>query len=374
VFRFPLPSGPYAIGPLPYHWIDRDRLESFTVDPDDHRELMVQIWYPAKGNLLSSRASYVPQADILRPLAHLLRLPEFTLGHLKYVTTNASPSVPVADGEPSYPVLIFLSGRGGYRQSNTFQIENLVSHGYIVAAVDQTYVSAGVVFPDGRLIRMDSRMYDPARPGHAAFLDRMLPFLSEDIIFTLDQLAILNDSDPYGILTGRLDVQHAGIFGVSGGGIVAGQTCLQEPRLRACLVMDAFMPVDVARSGLEQPVMWISRDAQTMQREGWLQADIDETQTTMRTAYENGSGDGYLVLVPGMFHADFSDAPLLSPLTAWLGISGSIDGQRAHKILNVYSLAFFDRYLRGLPTILLDGRAEDFPEVLLETRKPSSVR
>ena len=96
----------------------------FTADPNDRRELMMQIWYPAKGAPSSPRAPYVQNAAVVAPLARLLRLPEFTFGHLKYVTTNAIPSAPVADGEANFPVLIFSHGRGGYRQHNTLQVES----------------------------------------------------------------------------------------------------------------------------------------------------------------------------------------------------------------------------------------------------------
>ncbi len=370
VFRFPPPSGPYQIGTLTYHWIDANRQEVFTADPEARRELMVQLWYPAKGDPSSPRAPYLQHPEALASAARALHMPEFIVGHLKYVTTHASPSAPVADDEPSYPVLIFLSGRWGYRQSNTFQIEELVSHGYIVAAIDQPYAAAGVVFPDGRLAAMDPRMYDPAHPGHPGFYDGVIPFLAQDVVFTLEQLASVNQADPNGILTGRLDLQHAGIFGVSLGGIVTGEACLLEPRLRACLVMDAFMPADVVQSGLQQPSMWISRDAQTMQFEGWAQADIDETQITMRVVYESLPGEGYLVLVPGMFHANFTDAPLFSPLALLVGLSGPFDAQQAHSIINAYSLAFFDRHLKGRPAALLDGLAKQYPEVLFETRRP----
>jgi hypothetical protein len=37
------------------------------------------------------------------------------------------------------------------RFQNTFQVEELASHGYIVVGIDHSYVSAGTVFPDGRL-------------------------------------------------------------------------------------------------------------------------------------------------------------------------------------------------------------------------------
>ena len=85
--------------------------------------------------------------------------------------------------------------------------------------------------------------------------------------------------------------------------------------------------------------MLMSRDAQTMQLEGWAQADIDETQSTMRALFECLPGNGYFVWVPGMFHIDFSDAPLYSLLASQMGLTGSIDGPRARSIVGAYSLA-----------------------------------
>ncbi|BAS26766.1 hypothetical protein LIP_0909 [Limnochorda pilosa] len=45
--------------------------------------------------------------------------------------------------------------------------------------------------------------------------------------------------------------------------------------------------------------------------------------------------------VPGMFHQDFSDALLLSPISSRSGLTGSLDPQRAHQIVTAYALAFF---------------------------------
>jgi predicted dienelactone hydrolase len=56
VFRFPHPTGPYQIGTLTYHWVDAARPEVFTADPNARRELMVQVWYPAKADPSSPRA------------------------------------------------------------------------------------------------------------------------------------------------------------------------------------------------------------------------------------------------------------------------------------------------------------------------------
>ena len=43
------PRGKYDIGTQVYFWTDQSRGEVYTTDPSDFRELMVQVWYPAKG-------------------------------------------------------------------------------------------------------------------------------------------------------------------------------------------------------------------------------------------------------------------------------------------------------------------------------------
>ena len=367
VFRFPPPTGPYAIGTLTYHWIDAYRAEIFTADPNDRRELMVQLWYPARANASASRAPYLHDGSVLAPLARLLHLPGWVFAHLKYDMSNAMPSAPSADGAGAFPVLIFSHGRGGVRQHNTFQVEELVSHGYVVAAIDHPYAATGVDFPDGRRASFDTRMMD------RRFQDRIVPFLAQDVSFTLNQLAAINRSDPNGVLTGRLDLQRAGMFGVSLGGAITAESCHRDARLRACLPMDVYMPADIVRYGLQQPTMWISRDAETMRREGWAQTDIDETQTTMRSVYESLPGDGFLVLVPNMFHQNLSDFPyfVASPLDVWLGLDGPIDARRVHRIINAYSRAFFDRYLKGATAQpLFDAPASQFPDVLFMARRP----
>jgi predicted dienelactone hydrolase len=150
VFHFPPPSGPYGIGTVTHHWVNARRAEIFSTDPAARRELIVQIWYPAKPDPSALRALYMRDADaVMAALARIRDKPEFSFGHFKYVTTNAMSSAPVVGDQPSYPVLLFLEGATGFRQMNTFQVEDLVSHGYIVAVIDQPGAAAVVVFPDG---------------------------------------------------------------------------------------------------------------------------------------------------------------------------------------------------------------------------------
>lgn len=385
VFHFPQPNGPYQIGTLTYHWVDTSRPEIFLADPKARRELMVQIWYPASPKAGSSRAPYLQEsAPLIAALARLKNAPDSAFEQLKYVTTHATPSAPVADDKPNFPILIYLSGAKGFRQLNTFQVEELVSQGYIVVAVDQPSTAASVVFPDGHQVSglplnqmkpLIHQSYAPARQAPVlngqTFEKGITPYLAQDVVFTLDQLTVLNLSDSRGVLAGRLDLSRVGTFGVSLGGIVVGEACRIEPRLRACLVMDAPMSTDVVKAGIRQPAMWITRDAETMRLErrragGWPEAEIIEYQTTMRATFEKAHAEAYFVQVPGMFHLNLTDVPFWSPLSQQLGLAGPIDQRLAHKIINDYSLAFFNRHLKGKTAPILDGPSLAYPEVTIQ--------
>lgn len=386
VFSFPRPTGPYGIGTMTYHWVDMSRPELFTADPDDHRELMAQVWYPAGKEPSMRRVPYIQDADVVTPaIGRMLHVPEFVFSHLSYVTTHAAASAPIADDKSDYPVLLYLTGIYGFRSANTFQIEELVSHGYIVIGLDQPGIAPMVRFPDGRQIPGLSRaeilplnmQSVEARPEAPTLYgqpmpDGTIPYFARDASFALDQLEALNKSDPNRILTGRLDLEHIGTFGVSLGGMDAAQAGLKDSRLKACLIEDVYMPAEVVGKGLKQPTMFITRNADTMRLEHnrngtWEEKDIVLTVDTMRTVYENLPGDGYYVEIPGIFHINFTDVPYWSPLLPQIGWTGPIDARRGFDIINAYSLAFFNKELKGQPSPLLEGRSKQYPEVDFES-------
>jgi hypothetical protein len=373
VFRFPRPGGPYAIGTVTYQWHDAGRQEIFSADPAARRELMAQVWFPAAPGTKAPTAPYVSDAATLSSaMGRLLHVPGFVFDYWDTVPTHATRMPPMASDRPAYPVLIFASGLDGFRQSNMFQVEQLVSHGFVVVGLDQPYISAATVFPDGRSVAgwtkdqlnpLVEQSITPVTPapvlGGAELPNGVIPYLAQDVSFALDQLARLNAADPHGLLTHRLDLDHAGAFGISLGAMVVGEACHADPRLRACLMMDAAMPADVVRAGLWQPSMWLTRDADSMLLErrrsgGWSDRDIDETLTTQRKVFtESPPGHDYYLEIPGMFHVNFTDAPSWTPLAQMLGISGPIGGSRGHEIVAACSVAFFDQSLTGNRPALL---------------------
>ncbi|MTE13373.1 alpha/beta hydrolase family protein [Nocardia aurantiaca] len=375
VFRLPQPAGPYAIGTVTYHWRDADRREIFSTDPAARRELMAQVWYPADPGAKAPTAPYVSDATTLSGAAgRLLHIPGFVFDFWDMVPTHATQMPPMASTRPKYPVLVFASGLGGFRQSNMFQVEQLVSRGFVVVGLDQPYTAAATVFPDGRTIAgwTKDRVYPaieqsitPITPaptlGGVELPNGLIPYLAQDVSFALDQLARLNTSDPQGLLTHRLDLDQVGAFGISLGAMVVGQACHADTRLRACLMMDAAMPADAVRDGLRQPSMFLTRDADSMLLErsrsgGWPDHDIDETLTTQRKVFAlSPPGYGYYVEIPGMFHVNFTDAPSWTPMAELLALSGPIGGKLGHEIVAAYSVAFFDRFLAGNDPALLDA-------------------
>lgn len=374
VFHFPVPTGPYGIGTLTYHWIDSERAEMFTDNPDDRRELMVQVWYPRRQERTSARGFLCKRYGFLwrhraRRLAELVLRPSWLCDH-------SCPRLgPAAGGKPRIPVLIFSTGRGGYRSSSIFEIEELVSHGYVVAGIDHPYTASGVIFPDGRDVKLDRRVARSVVDEHIvddAFMLSVFDVPGEDAVFALDQLGKIDAADPDGVLTGRLDLDRAGIFGTSLGGITGAEACRLDHRFKACLILDVAMPPDVVASGLTQPTMWISRGPQIMRQEGWSESAIREHQTSMQEVFDHLANDGYLVLLAGMYHVDMTDFPAIvpPPLGTALGALGPADWQRTHAIINAYSLAFFDTYLGGGDDRTLASLTDQFSEVQVELHHP----
>jgi pimeloyl-ACP methyl ester carboxylesterase len=375
--------------PVLPHWVDPSRPELFTADRADHRELMAQVWYPATPAPGAVHAPYIADADAVTPaLAELTGLPPFLFRHFRYVTTNAVAGAPVADVGGRYPVLVFLSGLYGFRAVSTFQIEELVSQGYVVIGLDQPGVVATVRFPGGRQVRnlalgeIDPLVDQSIEPQPSTPVlngvpqpDGLVPYFAQDVRFALDQLGRVDAADPSGILTGHLDLARAGVFGVSLGGRIAAESCLRDARIRACLVMDDPAPADVVAARLHQPTMFLTRDADTMRLErrragGWTEHDIATTLSTMRAAFGKLTGGGYYVEIPDLFHVNFTDLPYWLPASAQLGLTGPVGGRRGFAIINAYTVAFFDQALRGRTSPLLGEAPRAIAGTTVDVRPP----
>ncbi|MGD2147498.1 MAG: hypothetical protein PVH41_12450, partial [Anaerolineae bacterium] len=80
VFRFPEPTGPYVVGTRFFYWVDLARPETCTPDPDDHREVSAQIWYPADPDTVGQPIRYM-RKEAGRALAESFDIPAPMFDH-----------------------------------------------------------------------------------------------------------------------------------------------------------------------------------------------------------------------------------------------------------------------------------------------------
>ena len=60
------PTGPWSVGTRTFDWVDASRAEPASEDPEDHRAIVVQIWYPADADPAPAPAPYMPRLDAYR--------------------------------------------------------------------------------------------------------------------------------------------------------------------------------------------------------------------------------------------------------------------------------------------------------------------
>jgi hypothetical protein len=80
----------------------------------------------------------------------------------------------------------------------------------------------------------------------------------------------------------------------------------------------------------------------------------------------------YRLYIPAAKHNNFTDSPLIAPIlrqTSTFGY-GPINSGLMHTLIDKYSLAFFDKYLKGSDSLLLKGPSPDFPEVQYKMHGP----
>ncbi len=244
VFTLPTPRGPYHVGTFVRHLIDRGRHERHASSPTTPREFMIQVWYPAE-NAPGVRAWYRdPRMNTLKS------------SHLRLVKTHSYWNLPVAKEPRTFPVLLFSPSSGGFRSQNTFEVEELVSQGYIVVGIDHPYSSSRVVFPDGHVTYSVPWM-DTASAVAFEESNRKVELMVEDHVadarFLLDEMERWNRPGSGEPLAGRMELTKVGVFGHSFGGALAAGLCVADPRVVAGINMDGWTFGDALKKGIPKP-------------------------------------------------------------------------------------------------------------------------
>ncbi|MGW7067236.1 alpha/beta hydrolase family protein [Streptomyces sp. NPDC054855] len=350
----PGPRGPYPVGTIPLHLVDRSRPDDIA-GPGHFRELMATVWYPARDARRYPVAPWMPDGAFQAFIADAGYSDLASLGPL----TAGRVGAPVRRTDRRLPVVVFSHGAHSHQGDHTVVVQELASHGYAVMTVahqHDTYTQ----FPDGRVaVPLDDRQA-PTLPGDFA----------ADLRFVLDcveQLAAGGNPDaghrklPSG-LRGSLDVRRIGVFGWSKGGTATACAMLADERIRAGLSLDGPMQMKPPLSGdLERPFMMMSAE--------FTRATVPEAAAF----WSHLRGWRLDIQARGAAHISYGDNEALFPQVAKLygwsreqlqDMIGTLDPDQAVRIQQAYPLAFFDEHLRQRRGQLLDGPSPAFPAVM----------
>jgi len=357
----PVPSGPFGIGRIGYEWIDPSRPDTYSADPNAHRDVMVYLWYPAPRTYIGRTGPYLPGAkrmDLNPEVQHRVgdafgsSWPLIVSGA---VVSHAVDNAPLAQSPKTFPVVLFSHGLGSIGFAYTSLIEDLVSHGYVVASIEHTYTAMAVAFPNGKVVPFH-REPEPVGLTPEQRFQRMeasaglvITEGAGDLVFVLSKLTEMNGRKAHRFpLDGRLDLERVAAMGHSSGGAFATLACQMDRRFKACVSLDGAMPPVAVfpeyGEGFTQPVLLLEID-HSGQRRGYTAAqevDYMKKKEAQLNACRIGSYD-ILLKSAGLNHGSFSDVPLL--------FANGNKAQTADALYNLrstqaFTRSFLDKYLQ----------------------------
>jgi dienelactone hydrolase len=341
LLHLPSPTGPAAVGTRSLLLVDHRRRDPF--DPRHRfRRLIVQLWYPAEAG--PATAAYLPR-KVGRLLAQEYRLPPSTFARVG--TNSIARGRPIREGGP-HPLIIFSPGYGVTRDLYSTLFEELASHGFAVLALDHTYETEAVEFPNGTVVRR-SLPANPLQRNHPTSSRLILKTMRTrvaDVQFLLRRLPWINRQ----AAAGTIDLGRIGIFGHSLGGLTSAAIAGDDPGVRAAADLDGSIYGPETRRVASQAFMIMT----------------ERGDGTMARYWSKLRRPRFFVQIEGARHLNFSDWTVLAP---WLRAThrrlpavGPIAPARALTIVRAYLLAFFERYVADQPSSLLD-QPSPFPEV-----------
>ena len=397
--KLPAPTGPFAVGTTEYHLIDKNRKERGSPNPQDYRELMVHVWYPADKDTKGEPYPYLSQI-----MPHVKKIifettDTASLEQLKYldapIKTHSFYNAPISNAQPTYPVLIFSHGMGTtVARLYTSILEDLASHGYIVVGIDHTYSNLVSIFPGNRVVKFeipeedksgiigvpDECPIDEAKrlEGETAGLNSWV----QDVQFVLDQLEKINKCDPQQLFTSKFDFSRIGIFGHSWGGATAAQMCRIDSRCKAGINIDGSLRGTDAEIPFNKPFM-ILLGSKTFELGNYppekmlaqmkmTKSEFDKLCASMReptlrsfeNLFNNLTNDAYLIFLKNATHGTFSDYPFLLPKLE----PDVIAPLKGIEITRKLVVDFFDVYLKNKDRSQFIKMIEQMPELSVKVK------
>lgn len=329
----PSSVGPYPVGVTTSLFVDYSRTDALTKEP---RTLVTEIWYPATDDsrdLPKSKFSQFIPGGVSPMLGALLKSAfKLSVEELDSRFTNSSVrDARVRDGQ--FPVIFFSHGNQGMRFQNTFWCDFLASHGYIIVSADHTG-NAALSIIKGKVV-----LYQGSEREHAT-VDR-----PRDLSFLLDQMTIWNVGGDSRFAK-KLDLRNPTAAGMSFGAYTAIRVADLDPRFKTVIAM-AYAPPEGHTNLVVPSLLMLGEEDATIGPKG---------NEVIKANFAVHKGPAFLLSMKRGGHYSFTDMFKLNPNFG----DGVGTGKRsatgetitftamesAYRMINSYSLAFLEVYVR----------------------------
>jgi len=218
-----------TVGTTTYYLSDKSRAD--IASPEKyHREISIQLWYPAIKDNKAKKAHYINQFKEYSTLVGTVYNDRFPR-----VDNQVSFDLKIKNKNHPYPVVFFSPGFGMSKSYYTSLYKFLVNQGYIVVSIDHTYLNK-TVSKNGKAINPSNGYWDsfpatksPKDPEKAT--EELLfayNYFSQDLEFVFSQLKKINENDPKGIFNNSFDLNNIASLGHSGGAIATKGAMMKE--------------------------------------------------------------------------------------------------------------------------------------------------
>jgi len=305
------PTGEHEVLRLSSVFVDKNRVEEFQ-DLEDLRQVSVQIWYPNQVN-------------------------------------------------EEFPLVVYSHGGISLESSNESLFLELASHGYVVVSIGHSYHSIVTKDQESKNIWIDLGYMNELNSENALedkvksyeLYQKWMKLRTDDITFVIDELKIRKNEHGLEEVYQMIDFHNIGVIGHSLGGSAA--LCVGRTRVdvKAVIALESPFMCDII--GVEEDEFILDEAAYLVPALN-VYSDSTWDMLSLWPQYEQNHhfllGDEDLVThhyISGTGHFSLTDLSLSSPLLNRMlnGFHSSRDSEEVLRMVNQYSLAFFDRWLKN---------------------------
>jgi len=381
--NLPKTTGAYQVGSTTFDWEDSNRKD--LMDPQNNRELMVQVWYPmdngsSKGKKIES---YLPMSE--NGINQIISTYSFGEGFadVNQINTQVYKGGKLSRKKDKYPVVLFSHGLGVSNWNYQWLTRELASQGFIVVSIDHTHFSFGTELKDGRFIPTASQFL----PGNAIpkleeYDDYVNNIWVKDLQFVIRQLETLNNKDKN--FKNKLDLNHIAAVGHSMGGAAAARALQVEPKIKSAINIDGSFVGLTETETMTKPFAFIKTEMSEMFLTGKAEQPLPEgldpqTEQELREMFkvyndryhQVVTGPAYdITIYGGAIHNTFTDMPLLRPYLSGTMYDNDmmfpVNPEPIYQLSNRVIVDFLEKTLYGKKNTIFDCKNSNIPNLKIE--------